>query len=278
MKARHEFALNALAPDANVSALCREAGISRKTGYKWLKRFKEAGLDGLESMSTRPRGCSVQVSGEVVLKVLELRRAHPRWGPRKLRVVMARSLDADEIPSERTVARILERAGAVRTRRRIQRCTTEVSEAPNTTVNAANDVWTVDFKGWWNARGGAKCEPLTIRDAFSCYVLKAKLMTTTGAVPVRGEFEELFTRRGIPLAIQVDNGPPLGSTHARCRMTTLSAWWVATGIRVIRSRPAPPQDNGGHERMHLDMRYEVEDVGADTVEHQQTGECHKFCG
>lgn len=270
MKARHEFVLNAMAPDANIAELCRDAGISRKTGYKWLKRFREAGLEGLDNMSTRPQGSCVRVSGEVVLRVLELRSAHPRWGPKKLRVVVGRGLSDDDTPSERTIARILQRAGEVRSRRRPPRLDDpRAKDAPNPIIDAPNDLWTVDFKGWWNARDGAKCEPLTIRDGFSRYVLKAKLMTETGTEPVREEFEELFARRGIPKAVQVDNGPPFGSTQARCSMTTLSAWWVATGIAVIRGRPAHPQDNGGHERMHLDMRYEVEDVGADNLVHQQ---------
>jgi len=108
-----------------------------------------------------------------------------------------------------------------------------------------------------------------VRDGFSRFVLKAKLMTQTGSHAVRAEFDELFERRGVPLAIQVDNGPPFGSTQARCGMTTLSAWWVATGIRVVRGRPAHPQDNGAHERMHLDMRYDVEDLSADNFAGQQ---------
>lgn len=269
MNARHEFVMRAMEPDANLAELCRAAGISRKTAYKWLLRFRERGMVGLEDMSRRPRGSSLRATGEVVMQVLELRGAHPRWGPKKLRVVIARGLAVEDVPSERTIARILERAGEVRARRRPPTRNAASKDAPNVGANAPNALWTVDFKGWWNAKDGAKCEPLTVRDAFSRYVLKAKLMTQTGTEPVRAEFTELFERRGTPLAIQVDNGPPFGSTQARCGMTTLSAWWVATGIRVIRGRPAHPQDNGAHERMHLDMRYEVEDMSADNLERQQ---------
>jgi putative transposase len=280
VNARHEFVLAAMAPDAKVAELCRDAGISRKTAYKWIQRFRERGIVGLEDMSRRPRSSPLQASGEVVMQVLELRGAHPRWGPRKLRKVLARSLAADETPSERTVARVLERAGEVRARRRRPpEASSAAKDAPSCLAEAPNDLWTVDFKGWWNSKDGAKCEPLTVRAAYSRFVLKSHIMLRTGTEPVMAQFKELFECRGLPKAIQVDNGPPFGSTHARCGVTTLSAWWLATGIRVIRGRPAHPQDNGAHERMHLDMRYEVEDVGADNVREQQAAMdnwCHEF--
>jgi len=269
VNARHEFVLAALEPNANLAELCRAAGISRKTAYKWLRRFRERGVIGLEDMSKRPRGSALKASGEVVMRVLELRGNHPRWGPRKLRVVVARGLAPEEVPSERTVARILERAGEIRTRRRPPSKPSLSKVPPDNRAGAPNEIWTVDFKGWWNAKDGARCEPLTVRDAHTRFVLKAKLMTDTGTEPVRAEFLELFEQRGLPQAIQVDNGPPFGSTQARLGMTTLSAWWVALGIRVIRGRPAHPQDNGAHERMHLDMRYDVEDLSAENVKRQQ---------
>ena len=126
MKLREEFVLRALEPDANMAALCREYTISRKTGYKWLERFREAGIVGLADLSRRPHSSPLRVSGELVLRIGELRIAHPRWGPRKLRAVLARTLEADDVPSIRTIARILERAGMVRKRGR-RRTTTEVS-------------------------------------------------------------------------------------------------------------------------------------------------------
>jgi hypothetical protein len=120
-------------------------------------------------------------------------------------------------------------------------------------VEAPNDLWTVDFKGWWRAQDGERCEPLTVRDAHSRYVLRAALLGSTATVAVRPEFQRLFERHGLPKAILSDNGSPFACTTAPCGLSELSAWWVSLGIDVIHSRPGCPQDNGGHERVHLDM-------------------------
>ncbi|MGH1347242.1 MAG: IS481 family transposase [Nannocystales bacterium] len=266
MKIRHQFVLMALEPDANISELCREHGISRKTAYKWLERFKARGVQGLEDLSKRPHSSPLRASGEMVLQVLEQRALHPRWGPKKLHKVLSRG--QEDAPSVRTIARILDRAGEARKRRRAVKCD-RPTDAPSPNVEDANDLWTVDFKGWWNSKDGAKCEPLTVRDAYSRFVLGAQLLDNSSAETVRSAFEGFFDAYGLPRAILVDNGPPFASTRARHGTTTLSAWWVALGIRVHRSRPGHPQDNGGHERMHLDMRYEVEDVGAKSKTAQQ---------
>jgi transposase InsO family protein len=268
MKLREEFVLKALEPDASMTTLCKEYGISRKTGYKWVKRFKERGLVGLEELSRRPHASPLRVSGELVLQVLELRRSHARWGPKKLRAVLLRSHPVEAVPSIRTIARILDRAGVSKARRR-QRPKAQVMEQPETTVEHPNELWTVDFKGWWKTRDGCRAEPLTVRDQFSRYVLAAELMDSTRAERVREVFERLFERYGLPESIRVDNGSPFASTRSLGGLTTLSAWWVSLGIRVIRGRPSHPEDNGGHERMHLDMRFEVEDVPANDINAQQ---------
>lgn len=268
VKQRHEFVLRALEPGANISDLAREHGISRKTAYKWLERFRERGVLGLEDLSRRPHCSPLRASGEAVLEVLRIRSEHSTWGPKKLHAVLARSKKGDELPSVRTIQRILERAGEVTRRRRPAPQGRPVT-APESDVKGPGDLWTVDFKGWWNADDGARCEPLTVRDAHSRFVLCAQLVHDTCSEAVKAEFEQLFKEHGLPRAIQVDNGPPFACTRAVCGLTKLSAWWVALGIRVIRGRPAHPQDNGAHERMHLDMRYEVEDVGADSIAVQQ---------
>ena len=258
---REEFVLRALEPGANIAALCREAGISRKTGYKWINRFKEKGRVGLQDLSRRPRNSPLRASGEAALQVIELRQAHPTWGPKKLHAILLRASDLDEVPSVRTIARIIDRAGLVKKRKR-RRQPAAPTDAPNAVQAVPNDLWTVDFKGWWRTRDGRRAEPLTVRDGASRYLLCAELMESTAGAAVRPVFERLFQRYGLPSAIQVDNGAPFASTRSRAGLTTLSAWWVSLGIEVIRGRPGHPQDNGGHERMHLDVRYEVEDVPA----------------
>ena len=268
MKIREEFVLNGLEGGANKSELCREYGISRKTGYKWLQRFRELGIEGLRDMSRRPHSSPLRASGEAVLVVLELRHRHPRWGPKKLRRLLERRAEGEEVPSERTIARILTRAGEVR-QARPRPSGSAVDQAPHVQVAAPNDLWTADFKGWWRSQDGMRCEPLTVRDGCSRYLLCAELVKSTKGGPIRAHFEDLFDRCGLPLAIQVDNGPPFASTSSRGGLTSLSAWWVSLGIQLVRGRPGKPQDNASHERMHVDLRFDVEDHAAPTVEEQQ---------
>ncbi|MCP4409940.1 MAG: transposase, partial [Gammaproteobacteria bacterium] len=271
VKLREEFVLKALEPYSNVSELCRAYGISRKTGYKWIKRFREGGIEGLADRSRRPHTSPLRASGEVVLRVIELRRRHKTWGPKKLRVVLLRSIPQRDAPSVRTIARILKRAGLVRPigRPRGRNVSMAPTERPEVVATSPNELWTVDFKGWWRTRDGKRAEPLTVRDAHSRYVICAKLLESTKAHPVQSVFKGLFEHYGLPKAILVDNGAPFVSMHSRAGLTSLSAWWVALGIQMVRGRPGHPQDNGGHERMHLDLRFEVEDIAADNLEMQR---------
>jgi hypothetical protein len=136
-------------------------------------------------------------------------------------------------------------------------------------VQGPNDLWTVDFKGWWKSMGGRKCEPLTVRDAHSRKLLAVQLVRSTSAAEAKRVFEDLFQRYGMPVAILSDNGPPFAVTAGLAGLTQLSAWWIALGIRFVRSRVGCPQDNGGHERMHRDMKAELQAHPEATVEAQQ---------
>jgi transposase InsO family protein len=147
---------------------------------------------------------------------------------------------------------VLRRLGKIKRRRPPVRLWT-VDARPRIEVSAPNDLWTIDFKGWWRARNGDKCEPLTVRDACSRTVLAVALVTSTRANQVRRVLERLFAVHGVPTAMQCDNGSPFVCTRARGGLTKLSAWLVSLGIRLVRSRPGCPQDNGGHERMHRDL-------------------------
>jgi putative transposase len=249
-----------------VAPLAREFGISRQTGHKWLKRFKERGYEGLEEESRRPKVTPLATAEDVVLAVLSLRQRHPTWGARKLVPVLQRSLK-EATPSVATVARILRRLGMIKARR-LRRVHSIVEHAPNVVVKACNDLWTIDLKGRWNSADRRRCEPLTIRDAHSRMVFAAKLNCGTGA-EVRKEMTRLFRKYGVPRAIQCDNGTPFVAVSARGGLSRLSAWWVSLGIQLVRGRPAHPQDNGGHERMHRDIASEVEVNPSVTIEHQQ---------
>jgi len=262
---REEFVLRAKGPNANVAELCREYGISRKTAYKWLHRFERGGVAALQDMSRRPRRF-LTTSGEVVLRILEIRAAHARWGPKKVRVLLLR--ERAEVPSVKTIARVLERLGQPKLRRRSPTRVVD-RHAPKHDVRAPNDLWTVDFKGWWRTKDGKRCEPLTVRDALSRFILCLKILSSVALAGVRPVFERLFEQYGLPRTIHVDNGSPFGSTSARCGLTKLSAWWVSLGIKVVFSRPAHPQDNGAHERMHRDISVELERRSARSLVAQQ---------
>jgi len=262
MSLKLEFVERAARRGARVSVLCREYGISRETGYKWLKRYQREGPEGLEERSRRPKKSPLAKAEDLVFAVLELREAYPRRGPKKLFVQLQRKLGADT-PSVSTIKRILRRFGLVRQRRR-PRVLSIVERAPQLCAQACNEVWTVDFKGWWRSRDGQRCEPLTVRDAFSRFVLAIKVLPSPSMDGVRRVFEQLFSRHGVPHHIQCDNGTPFINVQARGGLTRLSAWWVSLGIGVVRSRPGCPQDNGGHERMHRDLKADLQSFPAGT--------------
>src|SRR4051794_17313519 len=257
MDLRREFVLAASAPNANVMQLCRDFGISRNNGYKWLRRFKAHGEMGLEDQSRRPQNTK-GIDGETVLRLLELRHRYPNWGAKKMQALLIASGYKGRPPSTKTIARIFDRAGEPRVRKPRRRLRLVVREHQDLEVHGPNDVWTVDFKGWWRTRNGKRFEPLTVRDAFSRYVLCLRMLSSTAAKAAKPAFERLFEANGLPKVIRVDNGAPFACTSAPAGLSRLSAWWTSLGIRVSFSRPAHPQDNGSHERMHADMANEIE--------------------
>lgn len=266
MSLKIDFVERASQPGANVSALAREFGITRETAHKWLRRFRASGYDGLEEKSRRPSSTPLTSGEEIVLAIIEVRRRYPFWGARKLMRPLAAKLSGD-LPSERTVARILARLGEVRKRRK-RKPASLVERAPCVAATASNVVWTIDFKGWWCAANGERCEPLTVRDAFSRYILAIDIIATQGTA-VRAVLEGLFKRYGVPKALQCDNGSPFICPRAPAGLTVLSAWWTSLGIATVRSRLAHPEDNGAHERMHRDMATELQSEPAATRAAQQ---------
>jgi transposase InsO family protein len=252
MSLKLKFVEQAGAPGANIAALCREYGISRQTGHKWLRRYRSDGPLALVEQSRRPHSSPLSKAEDIVAAIVELRDRRPSWGPDKIARVLAVRFGR-EAPSRSTVARVLKRLGKVKRRRPVARLWT-VDQRERVEVRAPNELWTIDFKGWWKADNGQLCEPLTVRDAYSRYVLAARLVGNKTRGTVKYVLRQLFKEHGVPLAIQCDNGSPWVSLQARGGLTRLSAWLISLGIRLIRSRPGCPQDNGGHERMHRDLR------------------------
>lgn len=256
MEQRIEFAMKALS-HPNFGELCRDYGISRKTGYKWRERFVSHGLEGMGEHSRRPRSHAHQLAEDIVCEMVRLKHAHPHWGPRKIRELYRRAHHGAEPPSESSFKRVLEKAGLTQPRKR--RLARESGRlARGIKAQAPNEVWSVDFKGWWHDNSGRRIEPLTVRDEHSRMILELRAVPDARTETVRGCFEQLFARHGLPAAIRSDNGPPFACVTGLHGLSRLSAWWLALGIDLERSRPGCPQDNGAHERMHLDVRRELQ--------------------
>ena len=255
-----EFAIKALRAD-NFRALCQEYGISAKTGYKWRERLLQYGMAGMAEQSRRPHSHAEQLNEAVVCEIIRFKQAHRYWGPRKIRELYLRK--HGEAASESSFKRVLARAGLTEPRRRRQRCTEAGRLWSGHRAEAPNEVWTVDFKGWWYDAAGRRCEPLTVRDEHSRYVLELRRMADARTDTVRACFERLFERHGLPGAIRSDNGTPFAHVQGVMGLSRLSAWWVALGIDLERGRPGHPQDNGGHERLHRDIRLELESSTAE---------------
>jgi transposase InsO family protein len=257
MDLRTEFVLRAIRDEERFGELCQEYGISRKTGYKWKERFLSDGLAGLADLSRRPLSSPNELNEEIVCEIICIKKDHKTWGPLKIRKVFARKHPCAPLPSESSFKRILDRAGFVEKRK------TRSSETCGRITNrivpqGPNDVWTTDFKGWWYTRERQRCEPLTVRDEFSRFILCATPLADAKSDTVRRQFEKLFELHGLPRYIRSDNGTPFACTAAPLGLSRLSAWWVSLGINLDRIPPARPDQNGGHERMHRDIAAEVE--------------------
>lgn len=268
MSLRHDFVLRALEPDINFADLCRQFNISRRTGYKWVQRFKEGGAAALDDRTTGPSlQHPIRASADATIEILRVRKAHPTWGARKIKAVLERQMPGHGIPSVSTIDRVLRRAGCIKPRSKKRRKTSP-GKKPTVVPARNNQLWTIDFKGWWRTGAGRRVEPLTVRDAHSRFVLAVRVLPSTSTESVQPVFVELFERFGMPEAILSDNGAPFAS-RGQSGLTRLSAWWLALGIQLIRSRPGCPQDNGGHERMHRDIKAELQNHPSWTLPEQQ---------
>jgi putative transposase len=261
MNKRREFAMKALQTD-NFRALCREYGISARVGYKWRARFVEGGLEGMREKSRRPHRSPEKLEEETICRMVRLKERHRTWGPQKIREVYLRA--HGEAPSESSFKRVFGQCGLTE-KRAGRRVASGGRISSGRKASAPNEVWTVDFKGWWHDHQG-RCEPLTVRDEYSRYVLELRALPDARTATVQACFEALFAEHGTPQAIRSDNGAPFASTRGLLGLSRLSAWWLVQGIELERSRPGCPQDNGGHERLHRDIARELE--GVDQKERQ----------
>ena len=259
MKEKRAFIDAMLKQSKPFRELCHEFGISEKTGYKWRNRFLDQGYSGLEEESRAPREHPNTIDGDTAAELIRLRLAHPSWGGKKLLALYQRSHPSLPQPSLSSVNRIIEKAGLLK-KKRIHRLSA-TSDCPRLNqalkVSGPNDVWCIDFKGWWRSDGEI-CEPFTVRDKYSRKVLCVKLMTGKTTEDVRPVMTELFRKYGLPRAIHSDNGAPFAATNGILGLTKLSAWWISLGILPERSLPGCPGQNGSLERMHADIAREIE--------------------
>jgi transposase InsO family protein len=265
---RTEFVLRALQNAERFGELCRDFGISRKTGYKWKERFLADGLAGLGDQSRRPNQSPSEIAETMICQIVKLKVAHPGWGARKLRAVLERTTPKGDLPSESSFKRILDKAGLVQHRRRVPSDRTGRLQTP-VRAERPNHVWTIDFKGWWYTRDRTRFEPLTIRDDFSRYVLCAQALHDARTETVREQMVRVFERHGLPEVIRSDNGAPFAARNSPLGLSRLSAWWLSLGINLDRIAPGRPDQNGGHERMHRDLAREVESSAEHDMATQQ---------
>jgi transposase InsO family protein len=248
-----------------MTMLCERFGISRQTGYQLKRRYEAEGPSGLEERSRAPRRPGRVTPADLVVRLVELRRRKPHWGPRKLLDVLSKADPSQPWPAHGTVSDLLRREGLSRPRRMRRRPL--MVEQPFAAVAAPNDAWCIDFKGWFRTADGQRCDPFTATDAFSRFLLDVTIVEPTTA-PVQERMDDLFKEHGMPIAIRSDNGPPFASSGAG-GLTRLSARWAKQGIRLERIWPGKPQQNGRHERMHRTLKAEAcQPPAANRIEQQ----------
>lgn len=252
--------------EKSVTQCCRIFGISRKTAYKWKARFLHDGRRAMEDRPRRPHRMPRRLTDRWIKRIGLVHKKHPTWGPKKIEAWFAQQ--GWQPPCLRTIARWMKRKGMSSPRRRRPRKACVRIYPRLTVARHPNQVWTVDFKGWFFTGNGSRTEPLTVRDLFSRYGLLISLLPDQRWTRVKGAMARLFRQRGLPEVIRIDNGGPFAS-KGPAGLSRLSAWWVRLGIRVEFTRPAHPQDNGSHEQFHRVMKRETIRPPAHTVRGQQ---------
>jgi transposase InsO family protein len=236
------------------AVICERFEISRKTGYKWLARYEEGGPAALVDGEPVPRRCRHATPGAVVNAVVEARKAHPFWGPKKLRSWLSEREPTLALPAASTIGTLLLRHGLIRPRRRRPR--EPLTGTALTQCDRPNAVWSVDFKGHFGLGDGTRCHPLTVSDGFSRYLLRCEGLSEPREEPVRVQFERVFREFGLPARIRSDNGAPF-ATQSPAGLSALSVWWIKLGIVPERIEPGHPEQNGRHERMHRTLKAEA---------------------
>lgn len=264
MELRLEFVTLAAQPQANIARLCRRFGIARKTGYKWLERYRSEGIEGLEDRSRRPHHSPNKTPEQIEQTIVETRQRFPSWGGRKLRRWLLDriragtvALEPAQIPAASTITRILDRRGLLSGLDRPDR------QGPwkRFEYPAPNDLWQLDFKGEFPLDNQQLCYPLTLIDDHSRFGLAVAACPNQQRRTVQEHLQGVFRRYGLPEAILCDNGPPWGAgvrfPDGRPYYTKLGAWMIRLGIEMLHSGPGHPQSHGKNERFNRTLAAEL---------------------
>lgn len=238
----------------SMAELAERYGVSRQTGYATLERYNELGVDGLKDRSHAPKHCPHRIPEAVRELLLESRRAHPNWGPKKIRAWLQPRYPELALPAASTVGDLFSREGLVKRRPRLRKWSQPGrAKVP---VESPNDLWTIDFKGEFRTLDGVLCYPLTIADAHTRFLLAVDGLPSTAHAGARVVIERVFREYGLPAVIRTDNGGPF-ATKAIAGLSRLNVWWTQLGIKQDRIAPGRPDQNGAHERMHLTLKQDT---------------------
>jgi len=237
-----------------IFSLCRDLGISRKTGYKWIGRYREHGSEALRDLSRAPKSVPARTEPEVEALVVGERCKHPTWGPKKIERVLEVVHGLERAPARSTIGEILKRHGMIEARRR-RPGAFQVERGDLQEPERSNQVWAVDYKGWFYLGNGERCDPLTMSDLCSRMLVRLEAVPQATQHWTWRSSERAFIQYGVPEVIRVDNGSPFGSIGPG-GLSKLSVRWITLGIKVEFIRPGHPEDNGSHERMHRTMKEE----------------------
>jgi len=261
---RMRFVTEVEAGEETVTELCRRFGWSRKTGHKWLERYRCKGIEGLTDQPRVPHEHPHAVAAEIARRCVMVRHAHPSWGPVKVRAWLERNYPKVAWPAASTIGVLFDNAGLTAHRKRRRRA---VPSGPLFACSSPNDVWCIDFKGWFLTGDGKRCEPLTLSDAHSRYLLHCQAVTRTDTEHVWPVLDVAFRDYGLPLRLRSDNGPPFASTGA-AGLSQLAVKVIKAGVLPERIAPGKPEQNGRLERLHLTLLRDTAQPPARTLREQ----------
>jgi putative transposase len=267
MNERMIFIAACLADERSFSEICVRLGISRKTGYKWRDRYETSGAAGLCDLSSARHTQLHAIAPGVADRLIALRRSRPTWGPRKLLARLTMDDRETDWPAASTVGDLLRRHEL--SKPRAQRRHRAGSKLALSQPEAPNDSWAIDFKGWFRTGDGVRCEPLTVTDGYSRYLVVCQAVPRTTGVYVRSILVQTFQTYGMPRALRSDNGNPFASAVGLAGLTQLSVWLLTLNIWLERIDPGRPDQNGRHKRMHRVLNEDAARPPAATLAAQQ---------